>query len=301
MKTINLSKKRFNSLKPLHNNNKVISTESIIYNYRYNKDYDGIIKKLYRIDAGVFGNKLYTIEMLNYYKRLLPNSFVIPDNIVTVSNELIGFTMPKITGDNLGLILKSDNIDYKDKIYYLKEIGNILDKLDNIRKYTELKDIFIGDLQEYNFLVNPYSKDLYVVDLDSCKINNNIPSPSKYLTKNNLITNSLHKYKVNNINNFNYINAYIIPDSNSDLYCYNIMVLNYLYGANINNISLLEYYNYLNYLEYIGLDKELLTIFNNLITSENNYNIAPYLDTITKENIIRSNNKVYRKVKINNF
>ena len=44
--------------------------------------------------------------------------------------------------------------DKKEKIYYLKTIGDILNKLDNIRKYSELKDLYIslnGDLWESNY------------------------------------------------------------------------------------------------------------------------------------------------------
>ena len=134
---------------------------------------------------------------------------------------------------------------------------------------------------------------LYVVDLDSCKISNNIASPSRYLNRHGLLNNTIYKYRVNDGDN----SAYIIPDRNSDLYCYNIMVLNYLYGANINNISLVEYYDYLNYLEYIGMDMELLYKFNNLVTSRDNDNIGNYLDTISQENIVRSNNRVYKKVR----
>lgn len=293
MKVINMSKKRFESLMPLILPNGVISTESIIYNYRYSSEFDGVLKKLYKVDGNLFGSKLYTIEMLDCNRDILPNSFVIPDYLVTVKGEVIGFTIPKIMGDNLSFVLKSNEVSYKDKIYYLKSIGNILKELDNIREYTNLKDIFIGDLQECNFIINPYNRDLYVVDLDSCKISNNIASPSRYLNRHGLLNNTIYKYRVNDGDN----SAYIIPDRNSDLYCYNIMVLNYLYGANINNISLVEYYDYLNYLEYIGMDMELLYKFNNLVTSRDNDNIGNYLDTISQENIVRSNNRVYKKVR----
>lgn len=45
-----------------------------------------------------------------------------------------------------------------------------------------LKELYISDLQKCNFMVKPYSRNLYVVDLDSCKISNNVSTPARYLT-----------------------------------------------------------------------------------------------------------------------
>jgi hypothetical protein len=232
--------------------------------------------------------------MLDYYKDILPNSFVVPDNLVSVRGKVVGFTCQKINGYNLSTILSDKKIDKDDKIYYLKSIGDILEKMDNIRKYSELKDLFLADLHECNFMVKPYSRDLFVVDLDSCKIANNLANPARYLTPFSLLNNADHKYKINNNPS---IPAHVIPDANSDLYCYNIMILNFLAGTNINNFSLEEFYDYLNYLEFIGIDKNLLDSFNNIVGYGPNINIREYLDSLTSENIVRSKNNVYKKVK----
>lgn len=293
MKIINISRKKFNSLNLLELDNHIISTEGNIYEYNYTPEYPGLIKKLHQTDGYSFGNKLYTLEMLDFYKNILPNCFIIPDNLVSMRGEIIGFTLKRIPGNNLSTILLSKKVDTKDKIYYLKGIGTILDKLENIRKYTELKDLYITDLQECNFIVNPYTKDLYVIDLDSCKIAGNIASPARYLTPTSLLNNVEHKYTINKNPT---ISAHVIPNANSDLYCYCIIVLKYLAGMNINNISLEEFYNYLNYLEYIGIHKELISGFNKIVSQGDNVNIGYYLDSLTQENIVRSKIKVYEKV-----
>jgi hypothetical protein len=75
------------------------------------------------------------------------------------------------------------------------------------------------------------------------------------------------------------------------------MILNFLAGTNINNFSLEEFYDYLNYLEFIGIDKNLLDSFNNIVGYGPNINIREYLDSLTSENIVRSKNNVYKKVK----
>lgn len=294
MEVINMSKKKFESLRPLILSDGVVNTEAVIYDFRYSSKFDGVLKKLNRVDGNVFGSKLYTLEMLDYYRAILPNCFVVPDCLVTVKNVVVGFAMPKIWGDNLSVILKNNNIGYKEQIYYLKCIGEILNKLENVRTYTELKDIFIGDLQECNFVVNPYTKDLFVIDLDSCKISNNISQSGRYLTRGALLNNASHKYTINYDES---ILAHVVPNKNSDLYCYIIMVLNYLYGSNINNVSLEYFYDYLNYLEYIGMNRELLDSFSNIVSYGDNVNICEYLDGITKENIFRAKKKVYEIVK----
>ena len=56
--------------------------------------------------------------------------------------------MKYIKGTNLSIILKEPTITYEEKINYLKSIGNILEQMKNIRKYTELKDFYIGDIHE---------------------------------------------------------------------------------------------------------------------------------------------------------
>lgn len=68
----------------------------------------------------------------------------------------------------------------------------------NIRKYTELKDFYIGDIHEDNFLVDTEKQEIFVADLDSCKIAD---------------------YKVT---------------EETDIYCYIIMILNYLYDGRVD-------------------------------------------------------------------
>ncbi|UKI28760.1 MAG: hypothetical protein L6V78_07850 [Clostridium sp.] len=60
------------------------------------------------------------------------------------------------------------------KIKYLKDIGTILEKMDEVRKYAELEDFYLNDLHEGNFIVDEEGT-LRVIDLDSCKIAGNMP------------------------------------------------------------------------------------------------------------------------------
>lgn len=292
MKIISISKERFNQLEKLQLSKDVINTEGIIYDFNYSGE-NKILKKLYKLNENIFANKLYTLEMLDANKEYLPSSFCIPDYLCTVNSEIVGFTIPKIEGTNLYTILNSKDIDYKGQIYYLKKIGEILNQLHNIRKYTPLKDIYINDLHEFNFMVDNQNRELKVIDLDSCKIGENKSSPAAFLTPYSLIS-KIEKYKINDNKKEG---GYINPDSNTDIYCYCVIILNYLYGDKVGSIGLDNFYEYLNYLEYIKVNKNLLDCFKKTISNYKNENPINYLDSLTSEQISRAKKVVYTKVK----
>lgn len=291
MKVISVSKKRFRELNQVVLSKNITNTEAKILDFNYRNE-DKILKALYYLEGPIFANKLYTIEMLDNNKSYLPTSFLIPDNLVTVNSEIIGFTLPKFNGANLSDILKNKNIDLREQIYYLKKIGETLHQLQSIRTYTPLKNIYINDLHESNFLVDLNNRELKVIDLDSCKIAHNKVFPSKYLGENSILKYS-NKYLRNNDEEFGYIK----PDSNSDLYCYIIVILNYLMKDRISNYNINEFYEYLNYLEHIGINKELINIFSKIVNNCDNENPMDYLDTITDEQICRASKIVYSRAK----
>ena len=292
MKVITISKKRFKELTKIVLSKNVTNTEAKILDLNYNGK-EKILKALYYLQGTIFANKLYTIEMLDSNKDYLPSSFLIPDFLCTVSGEVIGFTLPKFEGSNLSDILLSTKIEFKEQIYYLKKIGEILNQLQNIRLYTPLDSIYINDLHESNFLVNLKNRELKVIDLDSCKIGHNKVFPSRYLCKDSILEYS-NKYKINNDENFM---GYIKPDSNSEIYCYVMVILNYLFKDKVNRLDLNEFYEYLNYLEYIGINKKLVTIFSKIVNNCDNENPYLYLDSIKDEQICRANKIIYNKIK----
>lgn len=76
-----------------------------------------------------------------------------------------------------------------------------------------------------------------------------------------------------------------------------MVILNYLYGSNLNTVAIEEFYEYMNYLEYIGIDKNLVSLFERIVTNKNNKNPEYLLSSITDEQVYRANEKVYKKVK----
>lgn len=293
MKTINISKKKFDNLEKLQLPNDIMNSESQIYELNYRGQLK-LLKKLYMSDGESFANKLYTVQMLDIFKEYLPSSFCPPDSLVSIDGITVGFTVPKLEGLPLTSILNDKKINTQEKIDYLKGIGVILKQLSATRRFTELNSIYINDLHDSNFIVNPKSRDIHVIDLDSCKIGDNQGLPARFLSVKGLFEYCPSKYE---ISNKKISSGCVIPNSDSDLYCYIIMLLNFLYGENVNKFSPDEFYEYLNYLNYLGITKELIDAFQAILQERENINPLGLLDSLTDEQVARANQKVYKVVK----
>ena len=289
MDVINVSKKKIDSLKPLKLPNSVFNTESEMFNFRY-RGVDKILKKFYHYDGIRFANKLYTLQAISSNALYIPDNFVVPEFMVSINKRIEAFVMPFVKGSNLSIIFKDYNVSNDEKKYYLKCIGQILEQMRKIRRYTPLTDFYIGDLHEDNIIVEDNKKDIQIVDFDSCKIMGNKSFPSRYLTSKALLNVTNGKYK--RINESSDLANYGI-DENTDLYCYVIIILNFLYGEKINNIAGTDFYNYLNYLNDLNIDINLIECFSKIVSNENNINPMDYIETLTSEQIYNAKKRVY--------
>ncbi|MGM9834579.1 MAG: hypothetical protein ACI31M_02210 [Bacilli bacterium] len=286
MKTINISQKRFSTLEKMELSKEIITSESIIYKFDYQNS-PKIFKKLFNIDGLLFANKLYTVEMLNTFKDILPEVLAIPDYMISINHIISGFTVPKIDGIPLTMVLKDKKVELEEIKKLLKQIGELLNKLKAIRKNADnqcLKDFFLNDLHESNFVVDENGK-LHAVDLDSCKIANNQIAASLYLTSYDFIKyNKKYKRK----------GDMIIPSEDTDLYCYYMIIFNYLFGRRIGMFSIEEFYRYLSYLEDIGFDHELLECFYKITEPCPNVNPMDYLESLSCSQVGRARENVYK-------
>lgn len=280
MRIINISKTEFEKLRLL-----CTSLESDLYIY----DKDIVLKKLDENLKDRFDNKIYTISELSKNKDIINiPELVIPESLLKVENEIMGFTMKYIQGPTLENILKSEEYTIKQKIEYLKQIGIILEKMKSVRNSTPIKNFYLNDMHEGNFILNKKTNKIHVIDLDSSKIGNNETGCAKYLTPLNKIT-TVPKYKKLEYPIFG---GYFEIDENTDLYCYIIMVLNYIYGSNISKLYIKEYYDYLEYLLKLGISKELIDKLSYIYTNQDNENIYEYLDELIPY-YEKTNRKVY--------
>lgn len=290
MQIINMSKTKLNSLEPLILPKGVTSTECELFKYNYYGK-EKLLKKLYRTNGIIFANKLYTIEALNSNKDNIPSNFIVPEVLVSINKQIEAFTMKYIKGTNLSIILNEPTITYEEKINYLKSIGNILEQMKNIRKYTELKDFYIGDIHEDNFLVDTEKQEIFVADLDSCKIADNKSFPGRYLTTTSLLRYNEIKYSL--LDEPDRIADYKVTEE-TDIYCYIIMILNYLYDGRVDRLSIEEFYRFINYLDDIEVNKELIESFEKIVVGAPNVNPVNYLDTLSSKQIAKAR-KLYQK------
>lgn len=298
MKSINISKAKYRKLVPVEIDSSVYNTEARIFRFE-DKGIVKVFKELFFDEGMMFANKLYTLEMIDQARDNIPTDFVLPQELCSVNGQVKGFTMPYINGINLNVFLNDSKVDLKEKIFYLKKIGQLLEHMKMIRRNTDLKSFYINDLHEGNFIIDKKSYDLKVLDVDSIKIADNKPFNSKYLSPVSMFTNTPDKYDYFNVDCNNYYTAgfgYVQPSENSDLYCYNMMILNFLYHGKASHMTIDEYYNYISYLESIGVSQELVNSFLKLMSEGvDNPNPKDLLDSLNEKTLYLSQEKVYKR------
>lgn len=292
MQTISISSKKFNDLERLRFDNNIMNTEGQLFIEQANDGSKKIIKKFYKDDGEYFGNKLLTINYLIDLKDQIGiDELVLPEKIVIENGQIVGSMMRYIDNINFKNIINSYKIPTEKVINYFKEIGVILKKIEDLNKNNIVNPFYLNDIHESNFIFNKETKKINVVDLDSVRILNNKPFASRYLTPFSPVADLPYKYKVCDED----AAGYIEPDNNSDIYCFIIMILNYLYKDKVNQMKIPEYYEYLNYLLKIDFPYELLDNFERVYKYDDNINPYELLDLIPK-NIEEASSKVYKKI-----
>lgn len=293
MKTISLTENQFKRLTPYQLNNEIRSTEGKLFyldkgDWKYIRE--GLLfKKLYVNSDSVMANKLFTIGMLNsneVFRSL--DEFVVPKYLVSIDDTIQGFALSeKKNITNLGIILGSQNVPLNQKFILLEKVGFLLNKVYNLQKNSI--SFSFGDLHPYNFLVDQF-QNLFVVDLDSSYFGTGMPLASYYLSTNKHISTITSKYYFNQ-------DGLSFPDYNSDLFCYNMIILNTIAGQNMNVLSLENYYEYICYLDSLGFPDELLQAFQKNYTASNNVNPVSFLNQIPVERVYEAGYKVFQKKK----
>lgn len=259
----------------------------------YHVNDETLLKTFFNKTGAYVSNKIYTIEALLEEEKEFPIAEInYPTGILEIDNVDIGYAMPYVHGQTLFRLLQS-NLPFETKIAYLKEVGKVLDKMDEARRETIFHDFFINDIHEKNFMIAD-DGSLKVLDVDSMIILGNKATPSMYL-KPLVKFMGLEKYPTAR-NEFT--GKYIKPSKDTEIYCYCMMILNFLFGTKqASYLNHDEFNNYLDYLETIGVDKELTSIFRRLYTEKENVNPMEYLDGIPNTPLVRE--RFYQKAKRN--
>ena len=277
MEIVNLRMHNVRKLKYLTLEEGVLNTESciLVLNRKHAKGIIQEAKAFKYLDAQddnkVMAKKTATVMALDAssYKEI--DELVIPDTIVVVDGKIAGFGMPLIKDHrNLGIIINNDDVRLRTKLRYLKEIGALIDR---VQKQDDEYSINFGDLNEFNFIVGT-DDHVRAVDLDSSYIGSGTPTyTAYYLLKNPYIKQVPEKYQITKSNQ-------VIPSDNSDLYCYNMILLYAMSGVDMFKKEIPTYYGYTAYLKELGLPNDLIRCFNDIYTPAPNTNPKDMLDEL---------------------
>ena len=121
MKVRNFNKIDFYNFEEIIPDRNSISTEAILLLIPDKEKRYKVFKNFYIDEGASFSNKLATINTLHDCKNDINISeFVYPEELVTVDNNLEGYLMEFVMGNNLSRILKNSIITLDEKINYLK-------------------------------------------------------------------------------------------------------------------------------------------------------------------------------------
>ena len=294
MKIINLRMHQLRKLKELTLERGTLNTEALmlVLNKHQVKTENGERMLFKYLDAQddekIMGRKMYALNLLNssiYYKQI--KELIIPDTIILVDNKIAGFALPLIENHtNLGIFLSKEENKFSKKLDYLKQVGKILHQVQEVKK--ESFKMNFGDFNEFNFIIDK-SDIVRAIDLDSVYVGQDEPSHTAYyLLKNKYLESITDKYKLTQ-------SGIMIPSNDTDLYCYNMILLNTLAEEEMYKKELDIFYKYLFHLKDIGIDKELLKIFNTIYLSKPNNNPLPLLKTINPELKEEMSYKTFKK------
>ena len=294
MKKLVLSETEFNNLKKLPLVEGTIEKESIMYYVPNNEEE---IIKVYKN----FDDKSYLMEklrntryLLKYIKENQIQELLKPNGIAMVDKEIIGIIYPEIEAYTARFYLNLNIISTKLKIEILRKIGLLLDKIKNTNpKYNAA----FADVHLDNFLINDIIVDKYKnitklsiigCDTDSMKIMDSKGTPGYYLYDGEKLS-KFNKYKIDS-------EKTIIPDSNTDIYCYNMIILGYISKSNfVYCLNIDEYNRYLDYLDRLNIDTNLLLAFESVYKKDiDNISVLPFIDSLYKIDENASLSSFYR-------
>ena len=280
MKKINLTEEEYNNLKKLNLVVGTIEKESIMYYFPSNE------KEIIKVYNN-FDNKLYVMEklrntrnLLKYTKEIEFDELLKPSGIALLDNEIIGIIYPNIEAYTARTYLYLNIVPMKVKVEIFKKIGLLLEKIK--KSYSKFNAAF-SDVHADNFLVNDITVDkdknitnlsIMACDTDSMRILDSKGTPGLYL---------YDSEKLSEFDKYNFDDEkIIIPDYNTDIYCYIMTILDFISKSNFAYcLNEDEYNRYIDYLDKLQINSKLLESFSSIYKNDiDNISPLPYLDSL---------------------
>ncbi len=231
--------------------------------YIYKKDY--LLKLFKSTDNNILDNKMYILNKLFYIRNYIDiKEIVWPNDLVKIGDVSRGFTMDFIKNNtNISLIFNSNKIPSSTKLYYLKLIGKILEKIENDKELNKI-GFHLSDIHEGNFILDNINNVVRAIDIDSSSVLGSNASKSKFLFKNDKLWDFKSKYPLDD-------NNYHIPNKNTTIISFVYMLLNLITGYYTPDLSIHDFVLTLNILSTVGVNKELLDSIFNIYSKNDNY------------------------------
>ena len=190
-----------------------------------------------------------------------------PMGLIYLDDLFIGEILPRVYGETAGIAIYDKEVPFNAKIRILENIGKILYKI----QYSNPKfNACFSDVHLDNFIV--LNNDVLAIDSSSMKIYDSKGIVNFYLYQ--LGTMDIAKYNIDSYGD-------IIPDKNTDIYCYIMMILKFLSGSDLYILDVDHYNEYLNRLIDNGFDSSLIHSFSSIYDEKiDNINPLIYLNTL---------------------
>lgn len=263
MKVLNVSKRQLRKLPKLHLSNKIISTEAELYIHAFKQEYlskTDLLKIYYNQEKDYMADKIAIItKLIATFENLDMKELVIPTALVSLDGELAGMAMPYVQDNvNMTLLLNNPKINLATKLKWLKEILNILIKINDSHELNE--KFFLGDIHEANFVLDITEQMVRAVDMDSAYFVGG-PIPVSKFTTYNYLLNRTGKYLIDRES------GKFIPNKDMTSISFIYMLLNVLSNDGSSHIwSYNEFYNYLSFLKQKGVSNKLVDTIANIYT-----------------------------------
>lgn len=282
MRELELSRKQFNKLEKFPLIEGTLESESNLYWVPNSKSEIIKVYKDYE-DIAYMDEKWGAINnLIKYTSELDFPELLVPSGILKVKKQFMGSIYPVLEGYTIKQYLYTFYCPVKVKIEIFRKVGGILEKIKNSNpKYNAA----FADVHTDNFMIIGYpSKNILnghdfkvmACDTDSMKILDSPGVTGLYLADSDKFAD-YEKYPLDK-------DYMVIPSSNTDIYCFIMMILELV--AKSNCVSFLnedEYYYYLDYLDSLGFDSNLLRSFASIYEDDkDNISPLPYIDGLIK-------------------
>ncbi len=221
------------------------------------------------------------VEYQEMFSEILPE-FVCPIALVYIEETLNGYLMEFIKGINLKDYLADSNVDFKEKIHTLQNVGQVVNKTQKIKDFPY--SFSFGDLHEKNIIVTQ-NRNIKIIDSNGVSLFK-VGINSKYLNhcESNLFYGD--KYQRDLCGDF-------IATIDTDILCYVMIIMNFISKSDFSKFPFYKLPDYLKYLKENNFPSDFLNCIERLYSEKNNINPYPYLEDITEEMVEKANIKTY--------